>query len=74
MLQMYGLILNYDYEMWIIFNVLEHNTLCVYDNVKTAFGYTMTPMRDEHRFSNESRASLLTTAEALASRRSAACS
>ena len=58
----------------LFFNVLEHNTLCEYDNVKTDFGCTMTPMRDKHRFSNESRASLLTTAEALASRKSAACS
>ena len=41
-MQMYGLIFNYGYDLWIIFNFLEHNTRGVYDNVKTAIGCTMT--------------------------------
>ena len=32
-MQMYSLIFNFKYEMWIIFNVLEHDTLFVYDDV-----------------------------------------
>ena len=31
-MQMYSLIFNSKYEMWIIFNVLEQDTRSVYDN------------------------------------------
>ena len=32
-MQIYGLIFNYGYGLWIIFNVLEQDTRSVYDNV-----------------------------------------